>query len=413
MPHVKDRSLAPTGRKRIEWAAARMPVLMGIRDEYGSTEPLKGVRIAACLHITTETANLIITLKEMGAEVRLCASNPLSTQDDVAASLVEDYGIEVFAVRGESEEKYYAHIRRCLEFKPHITMDDGGDLTVVAHTEGYHEGVWGGTEETTTGVKRLKEMEWKGVLKYPVIAVNDSRTKFLFDNRYGTGQSTVDGILRATNLLIAGRVVVVAGYGWVGRGIAMRFKGMGARVIVTEIDPVKALEAVHDGYEVMPMAKAIKVANVVVTATGEPDIVRGEHYDVAKDGVILANAGHFDVEINKPELEERAVGKREVRPNVVEYTLKDGRRIYLLCEGRLVNLCGAEGHPAEVMDLSFSNQALATLYIKENRSRLKPAVYTLPEAIDEAVAERKLQSMGIRIDEPSEAQLRRTWVEGT
>ncbi len=413
MPHVKDRSLAPIGKRRIEWAAVRMPVLLGIREEYGDERPLKGVRIAACLHVTTETANLVITLKEMGAEVRLCASNPLSTQDDVAASLVEDYGIEVFAVRGESEEEYYAHIRQCLEFRPHITMDDGGDLTVVAHTEGHYEGIWGGTEETTTGVKRLKEMEWKGVLKYPVIAVNDSKTKFLFDNRYGTGQSTVDGVLRATNVLIAGRVVVVAGYGWVGRGIAMRFRGMGARVIVTEIDPIKALEAVHDGYEVMPMAEAIRVANVVVTATGEPDIVRGEHYDVAKDGVILANAGHFDVEINKPELERRAVRKREVRPNVVEYTLEDGRRIYLLCEGRLVNLCAAEGHPAEVMDLSFSNQALATLYIKENRTRLKPAVYTLPEAIDEAVAERKLRSMGIRIDEPSEAQLRRTWVEGT
>ncbi len=413
MPHVKDPELAPEGKKRIEWAARRMPVLMSIREEYANEKPLKGVRIAACLHVTTETANLMITLKEMGAEVRLCASNPLSTQDDVAASLVRDYGIEVFAIRGESEEEYYAHIDECLKFHPHITMDDGGDLTVVAHTKGYHEGIWGGTEETTTGVKRLKEMEWNGVLKYPVIAVNDSKTKFLFDNRYGTGQSTIDGILRATNVLLAGRVVVVAGYGWVGRGIAMRAKGMGGRVIVTEIDPIKALEALHDGYEVMPMKEAIARADVVITATGEPDIVRKEHYEVARDGVILANAGHFDVEINKSDLEGMAVEKREVRPYVMEYTLPDGRRVYLLCDGRLVNLCAAEGHPADVMDLSFANQALAVLYIKENHKRLKPAVYTLPEAIDEAVAEKKLMSMGIEIDEPSEAQLRRTWVEGT
>ncbi len=413
MPHVKDPELAPEGKKRIEWAARRMPVLMSIREEYADEKPLKGVRIAACLHVTTETANLMITLKEMGAEVRLCASNPLSTQDDVAASLVRDYGIEVFAIRGESEEEYYAHIDECLKFHPHITMDDGGDLTVVAHTKGYHEGIWGGTEETTTGVKRLKEMEWNGVLKYPVIAVNDSKTKFLFDNRYGTGQSTIDGILRATNVLLAGRVVVVAGYGWVGRGIAMRAKGMGGRVIVTEIDPIKALEALHDGYEVMPMKEAIARADVVITATGEPDIVRKEHYEVARDGVILANAGHFDVEINKSDLEGMAVEKREVRPYVMEYTLPDGRRVYLLCDGRLVNLCAAEGHPADVMDLSFANQALAVLYIKENHKRLKPAVYTLPEAIDEAVAEKKLMSMGIEIDEPSEAQLRRTWVEGT
>lgn len=413
MPHVKDPELAPEGKKRIEWAAKRMPVLMSIREEYADEKPLKGVRIAACLHVTTETANLMITLKEMGAEVRLCASNPLSTQDDVAASLVRDYGIEVFAIRGESEEEYYAHIDECLKFHPHITMDDGGDLTVVAHTKGYHEGIWGGTEETTTGVKRLKEMEWNGVLKYPVIAVNDSKTKFLFDNRYGTGQSTIDGILRATNVLLAGRVVVVAGYGWVGRGIAMRAKGMGGRVIVTEIDPIKALEALHDGYEVMPMKEAIARADVVITATGEPDIVRKEHYEVARDGVILANAGHFDVEINKSDLEGMAVEKREVRPYVMEYTLPDGRRVYLLCDGRLVNLCAAEGHPADVMDLSFANQALAVLYIKENHKRLKPAVYTLPEAIDEAVAEKKLMSMGIEIDEPSEAQLRRTWVEGT
>ncbi len=413
MPHVKDPELAPEGKKRIEWAARRMPVLMSIREEYADEKPLKGVRIAACLHVTTETANLMITLKEMGAEVRLCASNPLSTQDDVAASLVRDYGIEVFAIRGESEEEYYAHIDECLKFHPHITMDDGGDLTVVAHTKGYHEGIWGGTEETTTGVKRLKEMEWNGVLKYPVIAVNDSKTKFLFDNRYGTGQSTIDGILRATNVLLAGRVVVVAGYGWVGRGIAMRAKGMGGRVIVTEIDPIKALEALHDGYEVMPMKEAIARADVVITATGEPDIVRKEHYKVARDGVILANAGHFDVEINKSDLEGMAVEKREVRPYVMEYTLPDGRRVYLLCDGRLVNLCAAEGHPADVMDLSFANQSLAVLYIKENHKRLKPAVYTLPEAIDEAVAEKKLMSMGIEIDEPSEAQLRRTWVEGT
>jgi len=391
----------------------RMPVLRGIGEDYSRERPLKGIRIAACLHVTTETANLMITLVRMGAKVRLCASNPLSTQDDVAASLVEDYGVEVFAVRGESEEEYYAHIDRCLEFNPQITMDDGGDLTVVAHRKGYWRGIWGGTEETTTGVKRLREMEREGVLRYPVIAVNDSKTKYLFDNRYGTGQSTIDGILRATNILLAGRVVVVAGYGWVGRGIAMRAKGMGARVIITEIDPIKALEALHDGYDVMPMLRAIERADVVITATGEPDVVRAEHMRAAKDGVLMANAGHFNVEINVRDLEGLATSKREIRPNVSEYVLPDGRRIYLLCEGRLVNLCAAEGHPAEVMDLSFSNQALAVIYIKENHRRLKPAVYTLPDAIDEDVAERKLQSMGVEIDEPSEAQLRRRWTEGT
>ncbi len=401
------------GRKRIKWASRRMPVLMSIREDYSQEKPLKGIRIAACLHITTETANLALTLRDMGAEVRLCASNPLSTQDDVVAALNEEEGIEVYARRGESEEEYYANIRKCLAFKPHITVDDGGDLTVVAHTEGQYEGIIGGTEETTTGVRRLREMESEGVLKYPVIAVNDSKTKYLFDNRYGTGQSTVDGILRATNVLLSGKVVVVAGYGWVGRGIAMRFRGMGARVIITEIDPIKALEAVHDGYDVMPMYEAIKGADLVITATGEPDVVRREHLEVAKDGVLLANAGHFDVEINLRDLGAMAESVSEIRRNVKEYVLKDGRRVYLLCEGRLANLCAAEGHPAEVMDLSFSNQALAAVYLLRNRERLKPAVYTLPDVIDEDVAQRKLASMGIRIDEPSEAQLRRRWTEGT
>ncbi|NPB03388.1 MAG: adenosylhomocysteinase [Thermotogae bacterium] len=413
MSKVRDLELAPSGKKRIEWAARRMPVLKTIREDYLHDSPLRCIRVAACLHVTTETANLIITLKELGAKVRLCASNPLSTQDDVAAALVKYYGVEVFAMRGESSQEYYENLRACLEFEPHITMDDGGDLTVLAHEEGFWKSIWGGTEETTTGVKRLRQMEWEGVLKYPIIAVNDSRTKYLFDNRYGTGQSTVDGIMRVTNVLFAGKVVVVAGYGWVGRGVAMRSKGLGARVIVTEIDPIKALEALHDGYDVLPMTEAIKRANIVITATGEPDVVRAEHFKVANDGVILANAGHFNVEINLTDLKSMALEIREVRPNVVEYLLKDGRKVYVLCEGRLVNLCGAEGHPAEVMDLSFSNQALAVLYLKENHDRLKPSVYTLPEAIDESVAERKLTTMGIRIDEPSERQLRRTWKEGT
>ncbi len=413
LPRIKDISLADAGRNRIEWAFSRMPVLRSIMEDYENEKPLIGVRIAACLHVTTETASLMVVLKSMGAEIRLCASNPLSTQDDVAASLVRDFGVEVFATRGETEEEYYSDIYSCLEFNPHITLDDGADLTVEAHKSGYYRNIFGGTEETTTGVSRFKKMEEEGVLKYPIIAVNDSYTKFLFDNRYGTGQSTVDGVLRATNILLAGKTAVVAGYGWVGKGIAMRLRGMGCKVIITEIDPVKALEAFMDGYHVKPMEEAIKEADIVITATGEPDIVRREHLEVAKDGVILANAGHFDVEINKNHLKELSKEIYEVRPNLLKYMFNDGKTVYLLAEGRLVNLGAAEGHPAEVMDMSFSNQALATLYIKENHNDLKPRVYKLPDELDYDVARRKLDSMGVDIDKPSQAQLERSWTEGT
>lgn len=413
LSRIKDISLADIGKKRIEWASSRMPVLNSIRADYENQKPLKGIRIAACLHVTTETANLVITLKSLGADVRLCASNPLSTQDDVAAALVKYYGIEVFATRGESEREYYSDIYSCLEFKPHITLDDGADLTVEAHKSGAWKDIWGGTEETTTGVVRFRKMEEEGVLKYPIIAVNDSYTKFLFDNRYGTGQSTVDGILRATNILLAGKTAVVAGYGWVGKGIAMRLKGMGCKVVITEIDPIKALEAYMDGYYVKPMGEAIKEADLVITATGEPDIVRKEHLEVAKDGAILANAGHFDVEINKRDLEDLSVEVKEIKPNLREYVFKDGKKVYLLADGRLVNLGAAEGHPAEVMDMSFSNQALAVLYIKDNWKNLEKRVYKLPDELDYEVARRKLESLGVEIDKPSEAQLMRTWKEGT
>jgi adenosylhomocysteinase len=413
LSRIKDPSLAEYGKKRIYWAQSRMPVLRSIREDYKDSKPLKGVRISACLHVTTETANLVITLKELGAEIRLCASNPLSTQDDVASALVKFYGIEVFAVRGESYEEYYSDIERCLEFEPNITIDDGADLTVQAHKIGMAEKIWGGTEETTTGVARFRKMEREGVLRYPIIAVNESYTKFLFDNRYGTGQSTVDGILRATNILLAGKTAVVAGFGWVGKGIAMRLRGMGCRVIITEIDPVRALEAYMEGYEVKTMMEAIKEADIVITATGEPDVVRLEHLEVAKDGVILANAGHFDVEINKKDLESVAVEKVEYRENLREYVLRDGRRIYMLADGRLVNLGAAEGHPAEVMDMSFANQVLAVLYIKENYKRLERKVYKLPDNLDYEVARRKLISLGIEIDKPSQAQVVRGWGEGT
>ncbi len=390
-----------------------MPVLRSIKEDYAKSKPLSGLRISACLHVTTETANLVITLKELGAEVRLCASNPLSTQDDVASALVKFYDIEVFAVRGESQEEYYSDIERCLEFEPHITIDDGADLTVYAHRVGIAEKILGGTEETTTGVARFRKMEKEGALRYPIIAVNDSYTKYLFDNRYGTGQSTIDGILRSTNVLLAGKTAVVAGFGWVGKGIAMRLKGMGCRVIITEIDPIKALEAYMEGYEVKPMIEAIRLADIVITATGEPDVVRLEHLEVAKDGVILANSGHFDVEINKKDLETLAVEKVDYRENLKEYRLRDGRRIYLLAEGRLVNLGAAEGHPAEVMDMSFSNQVLAVLYIKDNYQRLENKVYKLPDELDYEVAQRKLLSLGVEIDKPSKAQVLRGWIEGT
>lgn len=403
---VKDPNLAPYGRVQVEWAERSMPVLMRIREKYSRERPLENAVVAACLHVTKETAVLARTLKAMGATVLLAASNPLSTQDEVAAALAEE-GIVVRAKRGETPEEYFEALRYLASAKPDIVIDDGGDLHVLMHTE-FPEGareVKGGTEETTTGVRRLKALERDGLLLYPVIAVNDALTKYLFDNRYGTGQSTIDGIMRATNVLLAGKVVVVAGYGWVGRGIAMRARGMGARVVVTEVDPIRALEAVMDGFEVMTMERASRLGEVFITATGNINVIRWEHIVNMRDGAILANAGHFNVEINVAELERMALGKREVRRYVTEYTLPNGRRVYLLAEGRLVNLVAAEGHPSEVMDMSFSNQALAVLRVWRE-PKMAPRVYTLPREIDEMVALEKLKSMGVEIDALTEEQRR-------
>ena len=416
--HVKELSLADEGKNRIEWAEIDMPVLRKeIRERFIEEKPLKGIRIAACLHVTTETANLMRTLKEGGAEVFLCASNPLSTQDDVAAALVKHYDIPVFAIKGEDEDTYYSHIREVLKRKPHITMDDGADLISTLHKEFPEliKEVIGGTEETTTGVIRLKAMAKDGALKYPVIAVNEALTKHLFDNRYGTGQSTIDGILRATNRLISGSVFVVAGYGWCGKGVAMRARGMGADVIVTEVDPIKALEARMDGFRVMPMIEAAKIGDIFCTVTGNINVIREEHFKVMKDGAIISNSGHFNVEIDIPALEKMAVKKREVREFVEEYTLQDGRRIYLLAEGRLVNLSAAEGHPASVMDMSFANQALSAEYIVKEGKNLKPDVYVVPGHIDRKVAELKLKAMGIKIDEltPEQVEYLNSWEMGT
>ncbi len=415
--HVKDLSLAEKGKLRIEWAEKDMPVLRQIRERFKEEKPLKGIRIAACLHVTTETANLMITLKEGGAEVYLTASNPLSTQDDVAAALVKEYGIPTFAIHGEDRETYYKHLYAVLEKKPNITMDDGGDLISTLHKERQDliRYILGGTEETTTGVIRFKAMEKEGVLKFPVIAVNDAYTKHLFDNRYGTGQSTIDGILRATNRLLAGSVFVVAGYGWCGRGVAMRAKGMGAEVIVTEVDPLKALEARMDGYRVMPMIEAAKIADFIVTVTGNINVVDKQHFDVMKDGCIVANSGHFDVEINIKALEKVSVSKRRIRENVDEYTLPDGRKVYILAEGRLVNLAAAEGHPAAVMDMSFANQALSAEYIVKNHDKLEPKVYKVPDEIDFEVARLKLNALHIKIDELTEEQKEylSSWEYGT
>ncbi len=404
---IKDPGLAERGRINIEWAEAHMPVVMLLRRRYSGEKPLKGVRVSAVLHVTKETAALVRTLKEWGAEVWLAASNPLSTQDDVAAALVED-GINVFAWRGMSEDEYFWAIRRVAGAEPEIVIDDGGDLHVTLHRElpGIAGRVVGGTEETTTGVIRLRALERDGLLKYPVIAVNDALTKFMFDNRYGTGQSTIDGLLRATNVLIAGKTVVVAGYGWVGRGIAMRFRGMGARVIVTEVNPIRALEAVMDGFTVMKMDEAAKIGDIFVTATGNINVIVGRHFRVMKDGAILANAGHFNVEINVKELESMAVTKRRVRPYLDEYLMPDGRRLYLIGEGRLVNLVAAEGHPSEVMDMSFANQALAVLRLYREGRRLEPRVYRVPEEQDQEVARLKLETMGIEVDELTEEQRR-------
>jgi adenosylhomocysteinase len=418
---VKDLSLSEFGAKRISWADLNMPVLQSIRAQFEQTKPLKGLKVAACLHVTTETANLMKTLKAGGAEVFLCASNPLSTQDDVAAALVEKEGIPTFAIRGEDKDSYYSHINAVLDNEPHITMDDGCDLVSTLHKEraSQAQSVIGGTEETTTGVIRLKAMQKDNALKYPVIAVNDANTKHMFDNRYGTGQSTIDGIIRATNVLLAGKIFVVAGYGYCGKGIAMRARGMGAHVIVTEVDPLRALEAVMDGYRVDPMIEAAKIADIIVTATGDRDVVRKEHFLVMKDGVIVANSGHFDIELDLQALTKLADGElTEVRPNVEQYTIKqDGKekKIFVIAQGRLVNLGAAEGHPASVMDMSFANQALAVKWLVENKDSLKVEVLNVPKEIDEMVAKLKLESLGVKIDTLTEAQSQyiSSWHVGT
>jgi adenosylhomocysteinase len=414
---VKDIGLAAKGKDRIEWADQWMPVLQLIRERFAKEKPLAGVRIAACLHVTTETANLAITLRDGGADVVVCASNPLSTQDDVAASLVKDYQIPCFAIKGENNETYYSHILSALEHKPQITMDDGADLVTTILTKGKHlvGEVLGGTEETTTGVIRLRSMAKEGVLKYPIVAVNDADTKHLFDNRYGTGQSTLDGIIRATNLLFAGLKVVVVGYGWCGRGFAMRARGLGADVIVTEVNPTRGLEATMDGLRVMPMAEAAKIGDVFVTLTGNKSVLRAEHFTAMKSGAVIANSGHFNVEIDIPALEKLSKSKRQVREFVDEYSLGDGRKLYLLGEGRLINLAAAEGHPAAVMDMSFANQALSVEHLVKNCKKLEPKVYPVPTDIDEMVAKLKLKSMGIGIDTLTKEQeiYLASWSEGT
>jgi adenosylhomocysteinase len=414
---IKDINLADKGRLRMDWAAKEMPVLKLIEERFIKEQPLAGVRISACLHVTSETANLMKTLKAGGADVVLTASNPLSTQDDIAAVLVRDYDIPVFAIKGEDNDTYYAHLRAALDHRPQITMDDGMDLVATLHRERPEllDEVMGGTEETTTGVIRLKAMAAQGDLKYPVIAVNDALTKHLFDNRYGTGQSTMDGIIRATNVLIAGKTVVVAGYGWCSRGIAMRAHGLGANIIVTEVDPMKALEAAMDGFRVMPMLEAAKEGDIFVSATGDLHVFDKHHFEVMKDGAMMANSGHFNVEINIEALEEMAVSKRSVREFVDEYTLADGRRLYILGEGRLINLAAAEGHPSAVMDMSFANQSLAAEYIKNHHEELPNDVFSVPEDIDKNIARLKLAAMGIKIDtltEEQEAYLR-SWTTGT
>src|SRR5881398_410964 len=389
---VKDIALAPEGVRRIEWADRQMPVLTAIRERFDREQPLSGYRVSACLHVTTETANLARTLKAGGADVVLCASNPLSTQDDVAAALVDEYDISVFAIKGEDNDTYYSHIEAAVDHKPQLTMDDGADVIGVLHSARREQlgDIIAGTEETTTGVIRLKALERDGALGFPVIAVNDAQTKHLFDNRYGTGQSTIDGIIRATNVLLAGKRFVVAGYGWVGRGVASRARGMGALVIVTEVDPMRALEASMDGFEVLTMAKAAEIGDIFCTATGDKNVITGEHFELMKDGAILANTGHFNVEIDIPALKGLASETREARAFVDEYTLEDGRRLYLLADGRLINLAAAEGHPAIVMDMSFANQALAAEYAVQNAGQLERTVYVVPEEIDKEIARLKL-----------------------
>ncbi|MGA8066928.1 MAG: adenosylhomocysteinase [Terriglobales bacterium] len=409
--------MADLGKKRIEWANQSMKVLQIIRKEFIKNQPLKGIRVSACLHVTAETANLMIALRDGGADVTLCASNPLSTQDDVAASLVRDYSIPVFAIKGEDNESYYSHIMAAVDHKPQFTMDDGADLVNVLHTKRKAElgNVIGGTEETTTGVIRLRAMAKEGVLGYPIIAVNDADTKHLFDNRYGTGQSTIDGIIRATNFLLAGSKFVVAGYGWCGRGLASRARGAGAEVIVTEIDPTKALEAVMDGFRVMSMEEAAKLGDVFCTVTGNKNVLAKQHFELMKDGAIISNSGHFNVEIDIPSLEKLSSSKRTTRDFVEEYTMKDGRRINLLGEGRLINLAAAEGHPASVMDMSFADQALSCEYMVKNHASLEKKVYTVPVDLDKRVAKLKLESLGIKIDRLTSEQEEylASWNEGT
>ncbi len=414
---VKDINLAKKGKLRIEWAAQEMPVLKSIAARFSKEKPLKGFRLAACLHVTTETANLMETLKAGGAEVFLCASNPLSTQDDAAASLVKFSKIPVFAIKGEDNKTYYKHINDALSSKPHMTMDDGADLVSTLHTsrKDLLSTIIGGTEETTTGVIRLRAMAEKGVLRYPIIAVNDAYTKYLFDNRYGTGQSTIDGIMRATNRLIAGSVFVVSGYGWCGKGIAMRAKGLGAKVIVTEVNPLRALEATMDGFDIMAIKEASKIGDIFVTVTGDINVISKECFSVMKDGAILSNSGHFNVEIEIDELKKMSKGRRTIRDFVEEFTLRNNRRIYLLGEGRLINLAAAEGHPSAVMDMSFANQALCAEYIAKNYKKLQKKVYSVPEQIDKDIAFLKLKAMCIKIDTltPEQKKYLSSWEMGT
>lgn len=414
---VKDLKLAEGGRLRIDWAEREMPVLRQIKERFAKERPLKGLRISACLHVTTETANLMKTLQAGGADIVLTASNPLSTQDDVASSLVSYDEIPVYAIKGEENVTYYKHIHAALDHKPHFTMDDGADLVSVLHKDRRDllSGVIAGTEETTTGVIRLHAMAADKALNYPIIAINDALTKHLFDNRYGTGQSTLDGVIRATNVLLAGKVFVVAGYGWCGRGLASRARGMGSDVVVTEVDPLKALEAVMDGFRVMPMEEAAKIGDIFVTLTGDINVVDGRHFKLMKDGAIIANSGHFNVEINIPALEAMAKSKRLVRPYVEEYVTKDGRRIFILAEGRLINLASAEGHPASVMDMSFANQALSLEYLVKNAAKLEKRVYSVPTEIDENIAKLKLAAMGVKVDDLTAEQVKYlgSWEEGT
>jgi len=417
---VKNLGLAPEGRLKIEWAEQSMPVLRQVRERFAKEQPLKGLRLGACLHVTTETAVLMLTLKAGGAQVSLCASNPLSTQDDTAAALVKEYDIPVYAHKGEDNATYYRHLEAVLKTRPQITMDDGADLISQLHGENnlgrdLVREVIGGTEETTTGVIRLRAMEKEGVLAFPVIAVNDAQTKHFFDNRYGTGQSTLDGVIRATNLLLAGLRVVIAGYGWCGRGVAMRAKGLGADVIITEIDPVKGIEAVMDGFRVLPMAEAAREGDVFITVTGNKNVIRAEHFEQMKSGAVVCNSGHFNVEVDIPALERLSSGKREVRPLVDEYQLRDGRRICLIGEGRLVNLASAEGHPASVMDMSFANQALSAEYLVKHSKDLQAQVYVVPEHLDKEIARLKLESMGHKLDKltPEQEHYLASWQEGT